>query len=296
MKSTLFLLALLFTLSTFAEGRIAAYNIRNFDYDERARIPTNKGYLKTIISKLKADFIAVQEIREDQVFKGFIQKHFPKMETVLSTCGGAHGQKLGFVYNSDKYELLKFEEDLRVSNPFDLRRPTCHGGSRPLAIGTFLNKKTAEEFIAIAVHLKSGGSSSSIKKRFKQLAILKTVVKELNAKGSKKITILGDFNTTQYNNRGQEYKKFKSLVNEMGMHDASENIQCSSYWYGGRRDGKQYPSLLDHVLVSKSFSSKKPKNKLYGHCARLKCQITGDSNMGVSYDEVSDHCPQVTEL
>ena len=99
-------LILLFVLSTsaLAKLKVASYNIRNFDYDERSRVSTNKDHLFTTINQMSPDFMAVQEINRAQIFTRFIKKHFGKKYGVaLSKCGGAHGQKLGFVYNKSKF-------------------------------------------------------------------------------------------------------------------------------------------------------------------------------------------------
>ena len=62
MKPILVLLALLASLTAQAAFTIGAYNIRNFDYDERYRIRTNKPALGSILNSLKADVMSVEEI------------------------------------------------------------------------------------------------------------------------------------------------------------------------------------------------------------------------------------------
>ncbi len=56
MKNVAAIFALLFTLSAQALT-IGAYNIRNFDYDERSRIKTNKQELSLLLSSLKFDVL-----------------------------------------------------------------------------------------------------------------------------------------------------------------------------------------------------------------------------------------------
>jgi endonuclease/exonuclease/phosphatase family metal-dependent hydrolase len=295
MRLALLLTVLLIGQSALA-ARLASYNIRNFDYDERAQIPTNKSKLKDIIESLNADLIAVQEIRETAIFTDFIENYFPHYKVALSNCGGAHGQKLGFVYNKHKYKLVKFMEDMRTVNPGQGHQ-NCEYGSRPIVIGQFLDKKTSKTLKVLAVHLKAGGKKKSIEKRFRQLDILSKLVKNIVANTTENIVVMGDFNSTEYSNKGKEYNRFKRLTVAMNMHDASSNNACTSYWWGGVRDGLQYPSVLDHILVSKTLTKGRHiKAKLYGHCAALKCKITSEDSMGVSFDEVSDHCPQVIDL
>lgn len=305
MKNFLALMITIFSLEAYAKLVISTYNIRNFDYDERSRVRTNKNHLYKTIKDLNADFIGVQEINKTKVFADYIKEKFSgKYETVLSNCGGAHDQRLGFVYDSKKFNLIKFEEDLRVSNPHSPQQGYCHDGSRPLAIGTFKMIDTGKTFVAISVHLKSGGRDKSIKKRFKQLQIISEVLEEQRRKGIQNFIVMGDFNSTEYIFQGDIQKRFKKVVKQMGLVDITESISCTSYWWGGRSDGKEYPSQLDHILVSGGFYSNvkgsnapaKITTKVHGHCAKLKCAITSAHDMGVSYDEVSDHCPIASEL
>ena len=270
--------------------KFGSYNIRNFDYDQRSRVSTNKDKLSQTLKEIKADFLAVQEINQTQVFKNFIDREFSgKYAVALSQCGGAHGQRLGFVYDHSKFALLKFDEDLRVSNPFSEEQGGCYEGSRPLAIGKFKIIGTQKTFIAISVHLKSGGQDRSIKKRFKQLSIINKVIDEHRAQGIESFVVMGDFNSTEYTYRGQVHGDFVKTVARMGLDDLSSNLRCTAYWWGGRRDGKQYPSQLDHILMTGLGNVK--ETRTYGHCAKLACAISPEEEMGASFDEVSDHCP-----
>lgn len=284
-----------------AKLRVATYNIRNFDYDVRSNTPTNKTHLVNIITEMNPDIMAVQEINEKEEFEFMIKTFFKgQYKTALSDCGGAHGQKLGFIYNSQKFKLIKFKEDLRTvnvngqdTNPQTL----CHQGSRPLAIAEFKNIKTNKKIIAISVHLKSGGRTSNIEKRFKQIDVLGDVANDFIEYGFKNVIIMGDFNSTEYINKGPNYKRFRSSVQHMNMVDSTSELACTSYWWGGAQDQKQYPSTLDHILVSNELMKNKThKTYQYGHCKKLSCQVTSELEMGISFDEVSDHCPIITEI
>ncbi len=297
------LISVFISLNVAASIRLASYNIRNFDYDERSHTPTNKSFLVETIEELNADILAVQEINEKEVFKRMIEKNFfGKYSTELTNCGGHHEQKLGFVYNTTKYTLINFEEDLRTSNPNDRRqtqRQNCNQGSRPLAIATFENKLTHEKIVAISVHLKSGGRPKSIQKRFQQHAIIRDVVKNLKQRGLNRIVVMGDFNSTEYILKNNNQQKFVQSVQQMDMLDSTKNLKCSAYWWGGVDDGEQYPSTLDHILVSPELLGSKSKTittTSYGHCKALNCQVTDERFMGISFDQVSDHCPVVTEV
>lgn len=301
--STLLLLSIL-SLNSHASFRLATYNIRNFDYDERSRIPTNKQHLVQTLKDINADLIAVQEINQTHTFDSMIKRNFlGKYETVFTKCGGAHDQRLGFIFNKSKFSLISFNQDLRTVQPNQTQRRDsrgsidCRDGSRPLAVGQFLEKPTKRRIIAISLHLKSGGRPNSIQKRFRQLDIINRVIQEKRREGFEHFVVLGDFNSTQYISAGSGRERFKSMVRKMRLNDHAENLACSAYWWGGRDDRTQYPSALDHILVSSSLQSNKTTTaKLYGHCAKLRCEITHESDMGVSFDEVSDHCPIALDL
>lgn len=284
-------------LSTFclisSAATLGSYNIRNFDYDEREQISTNMNELSQTIKSMKADLIAIQEIREKHTFKKFIENRFKNSSVVLSECGGMNDQHLGFIFNKRKFKLLKFWEDMRVVHTRQ-SRSSCRYGSRPLALAKFKNLATNKVFIAISVHLKSGGSPRSIQKRFKQLNELKILVKELKREGNHSFVIMGDFNSTEYNRTGEYKNKFKKIVKEMGLVDLSSRLTCTSYWWGGIEDGMNHPSLLDHILVSDDFYQE--RSRVLSHCAKLKCEMTNEFSMGISYNEVSDHCPQVADI
>lgn len=298
MKLVVLLMLSMLLNPAFAKLRFGSYNIRNFDYDQRSRVPTNKSVLKETLKEMNADFIAVQEINKTSIFKDFIRREFNgKYGVALTTCGGAHDQRLGFVWDRSKFELISFEEDLRVTNPFTSRQGLCYQGSRPLAIGWFHSKTTGKTFIAISVHLKSGSQDRSVRKRFKQIEIINQVVSEYKQKGEDNFIIMGDFNTTEYIYRGNNTNRFKALTRTMQLTDVSSDLQCTSYWWGGMQDGKEHPSQLDHILVTPGLGKlSKESTRSYSHCAKLRCKVTDELTMGISYNDVSDHCPIVTEI
>lgn len=284
-------LLVLLTSSAFAALNVGTYNIRNFDYDERARTHTDKPALQNILNDLKFDLLGVSEINNVPEFESFIASNMQGYAARLSTCGGAHGQRLGYVYNKNKLKLLAFNEDLSVSNPGT--PGGCYAGSRPLAIAYFEEIATREKFYAIQVHLKSGGNPDSYNKRAKQYDVIQKVVKELVSKGHKQIVLTGDFNTTGYTLRDQDYSRFTGMLRNAGLVDLSASVACTAYWWGGTDDGIEDPSHLDHILATPDFfKNKQAKTQLHGHCKKVSCRSASPAELGVSYEGVSDHCPQ----
>jgi len=287
-----FALAFLTTsLSLQASITIGAYNIRNFDYDQRYHIRTNKPELSKIIAQTNADVLSVEEINNTAEFEKFVQSSLSGFDSELSRCGGAHGQRLGFIYNTAKVELLSFNEDLSITNPD--AEEQCDAGSRPLAIGLFRIKATGQKFYGMTAHLKSGSQGESIQKRIRQLEIIKDIINELKSKtGIQDFYLAGDLNTTEYITRGQDYKVLTKFVKDLGMIDLAENLPCSAYWWGGSDDGIESPSLLDHVIVTPGLlKSSSARTQVGGHCQLVNCREVKTRDLGISYESVSDHCP-----
>lgn len=291
MKSVLSLLVLLSSLTAQAGITIGTYNIRNFDYDERYRIRTNKVELATQLKAMNVDVLSVEEINNTAEFERFIANKMPGYDTELSRCGGEHGQHVGFIFNKSKIELLSFNEDLKIAAPGS--QGSCNSGSRPMAIALFKIKATGQKFYGMTVHLKSGSQASSIQKRQKQYQIIKDTINELKSKtGVKDFYVAGDFNTTEYINRGSDYSNLNKMVRDLGMVDLASNLKCTAYWWGGTDDGIETPSVLDHLIVTRGLMKiSSPRVNLGGHCQKVSCREVPERELGVSYAGVSDHCP-----
>jgi endonuclease/exonuclease/phosphatase family metal-dependent hydrolase len=290
MKMTFALLTLIVSFTLKASITIGAYNIRNFDYDERYRIRTNKVELSNILKNLNADVLSVEEVVNKVEFSNFINNKMPGYKDAISECGGAHGQHLGFIYNTNTVEMLSFNEDLSISEPGEAGG--CNSGSRPLAIGLFQIKSSKQKFYGLTAHLKSGSDPDSVEKRTKQFQILKNIIKELKAKtGIADFYFAGDMNTTQYLSRGTDYNLLTKLVSELGMINLAQNLGCSAYWWGGTDDGIEDPSLLDHIVVTPGLRKNSNQAQASGHCKKVSCRQASLKDLGVSYESVSDHCP-----
>jgi len=287
MKPILVLLALLASLTAQAAFTIGAYNIRNFDYDERYRIRTNKPALGSILNSLKADVMSVEEINNVAEFSNYIPQTMPGYKAKVSECGGDHGQHLGFIYNTATVELLSFHEDISLSVGGG-----CNAGSRPLAIGLFQIKGSKQRFYGMTAHLKSGSDPQSKAKRVRQFELIMQIIRDLKEKsGVADFYLAGDLNTTEYRNRGADFQVLNKFAAATGMINLAQNLPCSAYWWGGSDDGVEDPTLLDHILVTPGLLKVRNGAKVYGHCAKVSCQSASVTDLGISYEGVSDHCP-----
>jgi hypothetical protein len=285
--------ALVLTASVSAKAlTIGAYNIRNFDYDERYKIRTNKTELAGLLKSLNVDVLSVEEINNTANWDEFVQTKLPGYDTEVSRCGGLGGHRLGFLYNKKVVELLSFNEDLSVVDPGT--PGSCDAGSRPLAIGLFKIKATGQRFYGITAHLKAGSNAEAIKKRTKQFEIMKNLINELKSKtGVKDFYFAGDLNTTDYLTKGTDYTVLNKLVKDLGMVHLTSNLKCSAYYWGGTDDGIETPSMLDHVVVSPGLIKNKgmASAQALGHCEKVSCREVPIKDLGITYESVSDHCP-----
>ncbi len=297
MKNGIALLILLTLFSTDAFSKstnkakkgfnFATFNIRNYGSDKSSN-KTDKRRLKSLLLKTGADVIGVQEVVDEVDFKRFVKNYLPKYRVRLSKCGGLGNQKLGFVYKASALTLSSFSED-QIMN----EKRECAKGLRPAAVAKFRNKKNGIRFTAINVHLKAGGTQSNADKRYWQYGQLSKLIKKHRKQGARYFVVVGDFNTTDYVLRNNNYKRFLNFVDRNNLIDFSESLECSSFWYGGVEDGYFTPSLLDHILVSEALWDQYSVQEVEvgSHCKKVRCDEAHEDRLGESFKEVSDHCP-----
>ena len=284
------LLVCLFVINSYASLKITSFNIRNFDKKGEG---TDKVELVKILQDLQSDVIAVEEIYNNSSFENLVRKNLPDYKLVLSRCGGGGQQNLGFLYNDQKVELVKSVEDSKISDPEDIMAQYGCGSLRPAMLGFFKDRNSKKEFVAIAVHLKAGSGSKNYAKRWKQYNYITKMIRSLRLANNKDVIVIGDFNTTGYDKRDQDYTKFVQMLSSSGTSTASDQVACTSYWGGkDHNDGIEEPSVLDHIVYTKSFMGMKLRSVSIGtHCQVADCKETYNSVLGRSYEAVSDHCP-----
>ena len=284
MKCLTLLLVIAFSAS--AGLNVGTFNIRNFD---KPGSPTDKNLLKDTIDSASPDLMAVQEIFNASAFNSFVKKQMDGYDVVLSRCGGAGGQKLGFVFKKSVVKLIKLKEDARLTNAFD---QSC-GSLRPALVGNFKDLRTGKTFTAISVHLKAGSGSRNFSRRDKQYGMIVDMFNELKASGETSVIAMGDFNTTGFDKRNDDYRNFQNLLKGAGANTSAEAVKCTSYWSGNdRRDGIEEASTLDHVVYTHGFmGSRSASARVGGHCERAACENVYADVLGETYRRVSDHCP-----
>ncbi|MDA8793822.1 hypothetical protein N9N67_11290 [Bacteriovoracaceae bacterium] len=275
-----------------------SYNIRVFEPNMvKGYEVTDLGELGKIISRMNSEFISVQEIRNKQAFKKFIKKNYKHYEVVLGSCGGTGRQHVGFVYDKRVFRKVSTYEDMRFSDiprKASVKRSRgslgC-GSLRSVLVGRFQYLATGRYFYAVGVHLKAGGTPSSMERRWVQYNLLVKLVKELTSSKIKDIVIMGDFNTTGYLEENEDYDRFKQMLSRAKLKELSRDAPCSAYWNKDRNEYR-YPNKLDHVVANSGFLRKYPsRSQTFSHCKKVRCDIVTETKLGTSYEKVSDHCP-----
>lgn len=255
---------------------------------------TNKKELVNILNELDFDFLTVEEIVNAGSFTSLIEKNFKDHKLLLSRCGGGGNQKLGFIYNKSKFKLINFYEDDSLSDTSSSDNG-C-GRLRPALIGIFKENRTNKKVVMIGVHLKAGGTPSSYQQRERQYKTLKNIINSFKRKRIYDVVVMGDFNTTGYVHRDDDYTNFTDLLSDVRLNTSAKKLDCTSYWSGmDTQDNVEESSILDHVIYPDNFLNySKAKVEVHSHCARVTCNNVSNRELGKSYEEVSDHCPVIT--
>ena len=285
MKLFLFL-SLLIGSQAWAEWSVSSYNIRNFDHDPVAG-QTNINELGKIITTFKSEVMTFIEVVNLPAFKNVIASHLPDYEVRSSACGGLGKQKIAVIFDTKVFKFVEQSEDLTFSGSAN----SC-GSLRPVLLVTLERKADKKTFIFAGVHLKAGGDDLAMQKRWAQYVLVSKLAKQY---ASKDFIMMGDFNTTGYNLKNEDYDNFQSNLKDAALHSMSEKLACTSYWEGILENGQHQSSVLDHIILNINQVDQVQNVHLGAHCAELDCNDATPEELGVTYQSVSDHCPiQVT--
>ncbi len=279
---TLLVFLLLIGSQAWADWSVSSYNIRNFDHDRIAG-PTNIQELSKTIKEFKSDVMTFIEVVNAEAFEKVIKQNLPDYQIALSKCGGGGKQRLAIVYNTKLFNFIGQIEDLSFSGSDQ----AC-GSLRPVLIVTLQNKLSKEKFMFAAVHLKAGGATQAMQQRWTQYELLTKLSKQFK---TEKLVMMGDFNTTGYNIKDQDFTQFEKFLTNSSLRTTSENLGCTSYWEGTLGNGRHQSSILDHIVLNDELHANVKDIALGSHCAKLDCKDATPEELGLSYQSVSDHCP-----
>jgi endonuclease/exonuclease/phosphatase family metal-dependent hydrolase len=278
------LLALfLITTQVWAGFSVSTYNIRNFNKDPGAGT-TNVAELTKIIQSVKSDVMGFEEVVNVAAFKSLMQTALPGYLFEISACGGGGKQHLAIAYNPKTFKFINTAEDATFSGSTS---NSC-GSLRPMFMVNLEHKATKTFYLFSANHLKAGGDANAFNQRwnqYKKLLAFAEASSELN------LIMLGDFNTTGYNIKNEDYTKFEEFLTNAKLRTMSENLGCTSYWEGELGGAEHQSSILDHIILQEKNAAAVQEINLGSHCAKSACKPSTPADLGVSYQSVSDHCP-----
>jgi endonuclease/exonuclease/phosphatase family metal-dependent hydrolase len=208
-----FLLTMLFTTEVWAWS-LTTFNMRNFDNDRTAG-RTNIAELVRVLQAVPSDVFAFEEVVNEKAFDDFAKKHMPHYEYKISTCGGFGKQKLAIVYNPKSFKFVSQTEDMSFSGGGS----TSCGNLRPAFLVTLKHARSSKEYIFGLIHLKAGSASDAMAQRWRQYELL---VKLARKYASKNLILAGDFNTTGYLDKSQDFTKFENALNLVRLRSCSE--------------------------------------------------------------------------
>lgn len=287
MKFSLMLM-LLFSTTVWAKWSVSTYNIRNFDRDMREG-RTDLAELARIIKTAKSDVMAFEEVINVQAFKKMVAENLPGYAFQITTCGGGAKQQLAVAYNQATFDFVSRIEDRTFSGGEGTNG--C-GPLRPVLVVDLRHKESNTVYTFGVVHLKAGGFTRDMERRWKQYGGLKHLSDRYI---NKNLILLGDFNTTGYILKDEDYARFENFIGRASMRTMSETLGCTSYWTGTLGGEELQPSILDHIVIQDKNVRGVAEVKLGAHCARVSCRPAIRADLGLSYESVSDHCPiQVT--
>lgn len=278
----LLIFTLLLSSHAWAKWSVTTYNIRNFDKDYQAG-STDVNELARIIKSVQSDVMAFEEVVNKTAFDQLIKSALPGYSYAISNCGGFGKQHLAVVYNTKTFDYVHEVEDLSFSGKGD----AC-GSLRPVFLVTLMEKATRKIFTFGAVHLKAGGSSNAMSQRWSQYQKLTNLTRSYE---NQNLILLGDFNSTGYNIRNEDYQRFEGFISSAGMRTMTETLGCTNYWSGTLGNGQFESSILDHIIVQDKNLRAVQEVRVGSHCAVTNCRPATPAELGRSFENVSDHCP-----
>lgn len=299
------------SLSAQKVERIAFYNVENlFDTingpnkdeeflpDAKRQWDTKRYFTKIkhinqVICELNTPMITgFCELENKEVLQGIINnnKKLKSYSIVHFDSEDARGIDVGMIYNSKKVKLLD-QGFLRFILPGQ-----TEPSSRDILWGKFSHKKV--EFFILVNHWPSrrGGTEASAPKRIKASSVAKKFIDSLLFDNpSTRILLMGDLN---------DYPTNESVL-QLGE-VLSPCIKSNSNEFGGTNSYKGQWNILDHIMISSGFQTRKLRIKTSSGVIyspkHLLSKYKGNTVPfrtfgGINYlNGYSDHLPVYVEL
>lgn len=267
--------------------RVGTYNIRRLGVEA-----TDLDALAEVVLAADADVLALQEVMTEAPLVALESTLAARGRTfahTLSRCGGRSEMRVGFLYDTARARLLRTREfaglDPRAGD-------VCSDGDRSGLVGEFVIADTRVDLMA--VHFAAGGSLERSDARRAQWQRALDIVALLRREGSRRVVLMGDANSTGWNdNRHAERDFIEASTRDAGLDLASRPLPCSEYWRPDRHS--LVPSVLDHVVATPD-TVRPATLRVRGYCERLACRSISRDETPAEYAHVSDHCPVTVGL
>ncbi len=265
-----------------------------------------------IRTTLAVDVLAVQEVGTLEALQQLTQLMGPSWRLVLGTTGmwrdGSGGQRVGFVWNDQRVELLQAEELLALpreaEDPQTGKLPIFH---RIPVSAVFRARNGGIDFRAITVHLKADNKNDidrhmrdemSTRKRVAEMAALGAEVKRLFQRNDedRDLVVLGDFNHVFVRERSTETPTEGKVRFDL-------RVPLLTEWPDFARLApskpsptiRWFPESIDHVVVSSNLQQEAIVASLAVHGPFTSGEPT-DAELNAWQKTFSDHFPVTIDL
>jgi endonuclease/exonuclease/phosphatase family metal-dependent hydrolase len=276
---------------------IGTFNIRFFPcnqdaammqkYNIELRYPpqgvaTDTTWLFNILKMHDIELLGVQEIVDPPLFREMAKRHLGQnFEFVYAPSQG--WQKVGFLYNSDKLQLIGspvIHSEVTIGK-IDRLRPALRAYFKTVPDGY--------DFYAIVVHLKA--APSGYNQRVEQWRQLEKIMDELPRmeRHDSDVILLGDFNNTSENG----FNEFLPILHRYNYfwYGMEGSTLLSNYWRPDWTQPEIHGSTIDQIFISDDSKIEyiEGSTRAGGMCAQGQKIISGD--FPDYYLKISDHCP-----
>lgn len=262
------LLAATMTAQVPESIRLGTWNLEFFG-NRRNEPRTDEDIAKvaTFLRGIGVDVLAVQEVGTLAALQKLARALGPSWHVVLGTTGmwrdGSGGQRVGFVWNDARLQLLQAEELLdlprEVDDPQTTRLPIFH---RVPVSAVFRARNGGLDFRAVTVHLKADNrrdldqhqrDEMSTRKRIAEMTALGAALTKIMQRDGEDqdVVVLGDFNHVFARERSTEQADEIKVRFDLGV-PLLANLPSFARLAPARPQPtiRWFPESIDHVVVS----------------------------------------------
>lgn len=254
---------------------IVTWNIQTYPKND----PETSNLLRTLLSGLKVDCIAIQEVKNISAFHALISQ-IPELSYSLASFGDGY-TRAAIVYNHYTVQVDSVATIfVGMSNPFP--RP-------PLLMKIRWHNR---EMIVINLHLKAYGDNTidelnpndeEVRRRYACQLLDQYIVNNFS---DSKVIVLGDWNDQIHEpEQTNVFMSFLSKPEEYYFADMSiaQNLNAGNYSY------PRMSSHIDHILITDELFDAFEDSGRYVRTIRIEDYIAGGWNNYYNY--ISDHRP-----